>query len=62
MGMLFETKGREVGFYRPWASKERHDKQLNDLTKANVKRKLWEKLPRYLPSKWTERVSKIKSF
>ena len=25
-------------------------------------RELWEKLPRFLPSKWTERVDKIKSF
>ena len=34
---------------------------MNDLNTANVLRQLWEKLPRYLRSKWTERVSKIRS-
>ena len=34
---------------------------MNDLNTANVLRQLWEKLPRYLCSKWTEKVSKIRS-
>ena len=34
---------------------------MNDLNTANITRQLWEKLPRYLRSKWTERVSRIKS-
>ena len=34
---------------------------MNDLNTASVLRLLWEKLPRYLRSKWTERVSKIRS-
>ena len=34
---------------------------MNDLSIANVLRQLWEKLPRYLGSKWTERVGKIRS-
>ena len=34
---------------------------MNDFNKANVLRQLWEKLPRYLLSKWTERVSRIRS-
>ena len=34
---------------------------MNDLNTANVMRQLWEKLPRYLRSKWTERVSRIRS-
>ena len=34
---------------------------MNDLNAANVLRQLWEKLPRYLRSKWTERVSKIRN-
>ena len=34
---------------------------MNDLNTANVLRQLWEKLPRYLRSKWTEKVSKIRS-
>lgn len=34
---------------------------MNSLNTANVMRQLWEKLPRYLHSKWTERVSKIRS-
>ena len=34
---------------------------MNDLNTANVLRQLWEKLPRHLRSKWTERVSKIRS-
>ena len=34
---------------------------MNDLNAANDLRQLWEKLPRYLHSKWTERVSKIRS-
>ena len=29
---------------------------MNDLNTANVLRQLWEKLPRYLHSKWTEKV------
>ena len=33
----------------------------NDLNTANVLRQLWEKLPRYIHSKWTEKVSKIGS-
>ena len=33
---------------------------INDLNMANVLRQLWQKLPRYLTSKWTERVSKIR--
>lgn len=28
---------------------------------ANVLRQLWEKLPRHLRSKWTERVSKLRN-
>ena len=34
---------------------------MNDLNAANVLRQLWEKLPRYLRSKWTERASKIRN-
>ena len=34
---------------------------MNDLNMANVLRPLWEKLKRYLRSKWTEKVSKIRS-
>ena len=34
---------------------------MNDLNTANVMRQLWERLPRYLRSKWTERVSRIRS-
>ena len=34
---------------------------INDLNAANVLRQLWEKLPRYLRSKWKERVNKIRS-
>ncbi|KAJ7350169.1 hypothetical protein OS493_038040 [Desmophyllum pertusum] len=34
---------------------------MNDLNTANVLQQLWEKLPRYLRSKWTERVRKIRS-
>jgi len=34
---------------------------MNDLNTANVLPQLWEKLPRHLRSKWTERVSKIRS-
>ena len=34
---------------------------MNGLNAANVLRQLWEKLPRYLGSKWTEKVSKIRS-
>ncbi|KAK2564378.1 hypothetical protein P5673_011803 [Acropora cervicornis] len=34
---------------------------MNDLNAANVLRQLWEKLPRYLRGKWTERVSKIRN-
>ena len=34
---------------------------MNDLNAANVLRQLWEKLPGDLRSKWTERVSKIRS-
>ena len=34
---------------------------INDLNAANVLPQLWEKLPRYLRSKWTERVNKIRS-
>ena len=34
---------------------------MNDLNAANVLRQLWEKLPRYLRSKWTERVRKIRN-
>ena len=34
---------------------------MNDLNTANVMRQLWETLPRYLRSKWTERVSRIRS-
>ena len=33
----------------------------NDLNTANVLCQLWEKLPWYLHSKWTEKVSKIRS-
>ena len=32
----------------------------SDLNTANVLRQLWEKLARYLRSKWTERFSKIR--
>lgn len=32
----------------------------SDLNTANFLRQLWEKLARYLRSKWTERVSKIR--
>ena len=34
---------------------------MQDLNTAHVLRKLWEKLPRYLRSKWTERNSKTKT-
>ena len=34
---------------------------MNDLNTANVMRQLWETLPRYLRSKCTERVSRIRS-
>ena len=34
---------------------------MNDLNTANVLHQLWEKLPRYLRSKWMEKVSKIRS-
>ena len=34
---------------------------MNDLNTANVLSQLFEKLPRYLCSKWTARVSKIRS-
>ena len=34
---------------------------MNDLSTANVLRQLWEKLPRYLGSKWTEGVGRIRS-
>ena len=34
---------------------------MNDLNTANVMRQLWEKLPRYLRTKWIERVSRIRS-
>lgn len=34
---------------------------MNDLNTANVMRQLWEKLLRYLRSKWTERVCKTRS-
>ena len=34
---------------------------MNDLNTANAMRQLWEKLPLYLRSKWTERVSRIRS-
>ena len=34
---------------------------MNDLNAANVLRQLWETLPRNIRSKWTERVSKIRS-
>ena len=33
---------------------------MNDLNTAHVLRQLWEKLPRYLRSKWTERNNKTK--
>ena len=32
---------------------------MNDFNTANVLRQLWEKLPRYLRSKWTERVTRL---
>lgn len=35
---------------------------MNSLNTANVMHQLWEKLLRYLRRKWTERVSKIRSF
>ncbi len=35
--------------------------RMQDLNTAHVLRKLWEKLPRYLRSKWTERNSKTKT-
>ena len=34
---------------------------MNDVNTANVLGQLWEKLPRHLRSKWTERVSKIRN-
>ena len=34
---------------------------MNDLNAANVLRQLWETLPRNIRSKWTMRVSKIRS-
>ena len=34
---------------------------MDDLNTAQVLRQLWEKLPLYLRSKWTERASKIRS-
>ena len=34
---------------------------MNDLNTANVPRQLWGKLPRYLRSKWTKKVGKIRS-
>ena len=34
---------------------------MNDLNTANVMRQLWEKLPQYSRSKWTERVSRFRS-
>ena len=34
---------------------------MNDLNTANVLHQLWKKLLRYLRSKWTEKVSKIRS-
>lgn len=34
---------------------------MNDLNTANILRQLWEKLPRCLRSKWTERGSTITS-
>ena len=34
---------------------------MNDLNTAHVLRQLWEKLPRHLRSKWTERNSRTKS-
>ena len=34
---------------------------MNDLNTTNVLRQLWEKLPRYLCSKWMEKVSQIRS-
>ena len=34
---------------------------LDDLNTAHVLRQLWEKLPRHLGSKWTERNNKTKS-
>ena len=33
---------------------------MSELNTAHVLRQLWEKLPRYLRNKWTERASKIK--
>ena len=34
---------------------------MDDLNTAQVLRQLWEKLPRHLRSKWTERNKKTKS-
>ena len=34
---------------------------INDLNAAKVMRQLWETLPRYLRSKWTERVSRTRN-
>ena len=34
---------------------------MNDLSTANVLRQWWKKLPRYLGSKWTEGVGRIRS-
>ena len=34
---------------------------MNDLNTAHVLQQLWEKLPRHLRSKWTERKNKTKS-
>lgn len=34
---------------------------MNDLNTAHILRQLWEKLPRYLKGKWTERNNKTKS-
>ena len=34
---------------------------MDDLNTAHVLRQLWEKLPRHLRSKWTERNNMIKS-
>ena len=34
---------------------------MNDLNTTNVLHQLWEKLLRYLRSKWTEKVSKMRS-
>jgi len=34
---------------------------MNHLNTANVLCQIWDKLPRYLRSKWTEKVSKIRN-